>query len=106
VTFALHVPPDYSLDAFRRRALDYLLFYSPIELWGERDHVVAAVAAHNAALRRLAASRPGVSLVDADALMPRSARTFNDVCHLTSEGSAEFARHLVPALLALLPEPR
>lgn len=105
-TFALHVPAGYSLDAFRRRALDYLLFYSPIELWGERDHVVAAVAAHNAALRRLAASRPGVSLVDEDALMPRSARTFNDVCHLTSEGSAEFARHLVPALLALLPEPR
>jgi hypothetical protein len=104
-TFALHVPESYSLDAFRRRELDYLLFVSPIEIWGERDHVVAAVAAHDGAIRRLAASRPGVRLVDVDARLPRSARTFNDVCHLTNEGSAEFARLVVPTLLELLPEP-
>jgi lysophospholipase L1-like esterase len=98
-TFALHVPPDYSLEAFREKRLDYLLFYSPIELWGERDHVVAAVAAHNAVVRRLAA-RPGVLLVDQDRLVPRGARTFNDPCHLTNEGSEIFARNLVDAILA------
>jgi lysophospholipase L1-like esterase len=98
-TFALHVPPDYSLEAFREKRLDYLLFYSPIELWGERDHVVAAVAAHNEAVRRLAA-RPGVLLVDEERLVPRGARTFNDPCHLTNEGSEIFARNLVEAILA------
>jgi lysophospholipase L1-like esterase len=98
-TFALYVPPDYSLEAFREKRLDYLLFWSPIELWGERDHVIAAVAAHNAVVRRLAA-RPGVLLVDEDRLVPRGARTFNDPCHLTNEGSEIFARNLVEAILA------
>lgn len=101
-TFALHVPPDYSLEAFREKRLDYLLFYSPIELWGERPHVVAAVEAHNAAIRRLAARAPGTVLVDQDRLLPRGARFFNDPCHLTVEGSEVFARHLVDAILPLL----
>jgi hypothetical protein len=105
-TFALHVPPDYSLEAFRERRLDYRLFYSPIELWGERDHVVAAVAAYNAAVRRLAAQSPNAVLVDQDRLMPRAASTFNDPCHLTSEGSAIFARHLALAIRGIAGDPR
>jgi hypothetical protein len=100
-TFALHVPPDYSLEAFREKRLDYLLFYSPIELWGERDHVVAAVAEYNEAVRRLAAQSPNAVLVDQDRLLPRGARIFNDPCHLTSEGSAIFARPLAEAILAI-----
>jgi hypothetical protein len=101
-TFALHVPPDYSLAAFRERRLDYLLFHSPLELWGEPSHVVAAVEAHNAAIRRLAARFPEAVLVDQDRLMLRGARFFNDPCHLTLEGSEAFARHLVDAILPLL----
>ncbi len=102
-TFALHVPPDYSLEAFREKRLDYLLFYSPIELWGERDSVVTAVAAHNEVVRRLAAERPGVILVDEDRAMPRGAEFFNDPCHLTSEGSRRFASELVTAIRPILP---
>jgi len=101
-TFALHVPPDYSLEGFREKRLDYLLFYSPLELWGEPGNVVAAVRTHDDALRRLAAGTPGVILVDLDRLMPRGARWFNDPCHLTSEGSAVFAGHLVEAMLPLV----
>jgi hypothetical protein len=104
-TFALHVPPDYSLEAFREKRLDYLLFYSPIEIWGERDHVVAAVQAHNAVVRRLAQRNPHAVLVDQDRLMPRGARTFNDPCHLTSEGSEAFARPLVEAIRGIVGDP-
>lgn len=101
-TFALHVPRDYSLAGFREKRLDYLLFYSPLELWGEPSNVAAAVRAHDEALRRLAARTPGAILVDEDRLMPRGARWFNDPCHLTSEGSAIFAGYLVEAMLPLL----
>ncbi len=104
-TFALHVPIDYSLEAFREKRLDYLLFYSPIEIWGERDHVVAAVEAHNAAVRRLAERNPHAVLVDQDRLMPRGARTFNDPCHLTSEGSEAFARPIVQAIREIVGDP-
>jgi hypothetical protein len=38
--------------------------------------------------------------------MPRGARWFNDPCHLTSEGSAVFASHLVEAMLPLTAETR
>jgi hypothetical protein len=101
-TFALHVPPDYSLEAFREKRLDYLLFYSPIELWGERDHVVAAVAVYDEAVRRLAERSPHAVLVDQDRLMPRGASIFNDPCHLTSEGSRIFAAHLTAAILGIV----
>jgi hypothetical protein len=104
-TFALHVPRDYSLEGFREQRLDYLLFHSPLELWGDPSNVVAAVRAHDEALRRLAAGAPGAILVDEDRLMPRGARWFNDPCHLTSEGSAVFAGHLVEAMLPLLAPP-
>jgi len=104
-TFALHVPPDYSLEAFREKRLDYLLFYSPIEIWGERDHVVAAVAAYDEAIRRLAARAPNAVLVDEDRLLPRGAETFNDPCHLTIEGSRIFASHLASAILAIAGKP-
>ncbi len=104
LTFATWIPPDYSLDAFRAKRLDYLLFYSPLELWGEAANVVAAVAAHNAIARRLGA-REGVLLVDQERLMPKGGRYFNDPCHLTVEGSARFARHLADALLQDLPPP-
>lgn len=105
-TFALHVPRDYSLDGFREKRLDYLLFHSPLELWGDPANVAAAVRAHNEALRRLAAQTPEAILVDEDRLMPRGARWFNDPCHLTSEGSAVFASHLVEAMLPLTAETR
>lgn len=97
VTFAIHVPPNYSLDAFRRHALDYDLHVSPIELWGRPADVVTTVERQNEMLRRLAARTRGVSLVDEATLMPRGAEYFNDVCHLTLEGSAAFAANLVAA---------
>ena len=73
--------------------------------WGEPSNVVAAVRAHDEALRRLAAGTPGAILVDADRRMPRGATWYNDPCHFTSEGSKVFAGYLVEAMLPLLGPP-
>jgi hypothetical protein len=63
--------------------------------WGPVDLVVNGVQAHNEALRRVAAEYSETRLVDVDRLMPRSGRYFDDVCHLTAEGSAKLAELLV-----------
>lgn len=98
MTFATYLAPNYSLDAFRRHALDYDLHVSPIELWGRPDNVIAAVERQNDVVRKLAAERPDTLFVDQARLMPRGAKYFNDVCHLTLEGSSAFASAIVEAI--------
>ena len=103
MTFATWVPADYSYEAFRAKQLDYLLHHSPIELWGRREHVLAALAAHNDVVRRLADGREGVVFVDQARLMPDGGRYYNDPCHFTVLGSQLFAGNLVEALVRVLP---
>jgi hypothetical protein len=98
MTFATYVPADYSLDAFRRHALDYDLHVSPVDLWGRPASVIARVARENDVVRGLAASHPNVLFVDQARLMPTGATYFNDVCHLTLPGSSAFAATLVEAM--------
>jgi hypothetical protein len=100
---AIYVPADYSREAFDAKRLDYGLHLSPIELWGRREDVLATVARHNEIVRGLASRHDGVLFVDQASLMGGSARYFNDPCHLTVEGSARFAEHLVPVVLPTFP---
>lgn len=104
MTFATWVPADYSYEAFRAKRLDYQRHLSPIELWGRREHVLAAVEAHNAVVRRLADEHDAVVFVDQANRMPDGARYYEDACHFTASGSQRFAEHLVEALLPALPE--
>jgi len=99
-TFATYVPSNYSLEAFEARRLDYGFggYPSPIELWGEKDHVTAAVAAHNEVVRKVAARHPDVLFVDAASKMDGVAAFFDDVCHFTPAGATALAANLVGAL--------
>ena len=98
MTFALHVPENYSLEAFREKRLDYRLHLEPIEVWGQREHVVAAVDAHNDIVRRLVARYPDTLFVDQAQLMRRTADYFNDPCHFTVAGSEQFVENLLTVL--------
>ena len=69
MTFAIYVPEDYSPNAFREKRLDYSLHLTPIEIWGDREHVLATVAVHNEIVRNLAAEHEGVLFVDQARLM-------------------------------------
>ena len=101
MTFATHVPADYSHEAFKARRLDYVLHLSAIELWGRPDQVAAAIAAHNDAVRTVAAEH-GLPLVDQQSLMPADGRLFNDICHFTHKGSQTFVDNLLPQAQAML----
>ena len=101
MSFATHLPGDYSLEAFREGRLDYGLHVSPVELWGDPQHVMAGVEEHNQVVRQLAEAHPDVLFVDQAELLPASGSYYNDVCHLSGAGSARFAGNLVEALLPI-----
>ena len=46
-TFAVHVPPGYSREAFDAGSLGYAKHGFPIEIWGRPENVVLAVQRHN-----------------------------------------------------------
>ncbi len=99
MTFAYHVPADYSLEAALAGRLDYGAPTStPIELWGKPAHVVAAMQQQNDAVRVLAAQHPEAVFVDQDRLLPRGAKNFADCCHFTEEGCTRFTQNILAAL--------
>lgn len=96
-TFAYHVPPDYSLERFEKKQLDYLLHLTALEIWGRPENVVAGMSAHNEVVRRLA-SENDVWFVDQAGLMEAAPENFNDAVHFTTRGSEAFVDHLIEAL--------
>ena len=94
-TFAIHIPDDYSLEKFKAKELDYSGHRSPIQLWGRPECVAKGVAAHNQVAREIA-RKHGLALADLDRYLPRTKENFDDVCHLTPEGSQAFVKVLLP----------
>jgi hypothetical protein len=105
MTFATHVSEGYTLERFLAGELDYAGRAMPIELWGEPEQVLRAIAAHNKVVREIAAG-PDVHLVDQEAEMPRGRRYFADVCHVTDEGRRTFVANLVRGIQRLGLGPR
>jgi hypothetical protein len=100
MTFAIHVPKNYSRGAFNKKQLDYVLHRAPIEWWGRPEHVLATVAVHNEIVRRMAAQHKNVLFVDQARLMQGSARYFDDPVHLTLLGSHQFVENVVRVLVS------
>jgi hypothetical protein len=100
MTFACHIPADYSLESYFAGRLDYEppLTHTPVELWGKPAHVTAALQQHNDAVRELAAQHPDVVFVDQDRLLARAGKNFVDCCHLTEQGCTQFAQNILATL--------
>ena len=95
MSFAYYLPNDYNEEAFGRLALDYTAHSFPAELWGKPDCVAAGIDAHNAVIAKLAGQYGQVGFVDQEALMPDTGLYFNDLCHLTHEGSERFVTNML-----------
>ncbi|MCH8828147.1 MAG: hypothetical protein IID45_01070 [Planctomycetes bacterium] len=100
MTFAWHIPDNYSRQRFMQRELDYGSghFQLETELWGRPRHVAATIAVHNAVIRKLASRHRNVCFVDQQELMPHNGRHFSDLCHLTQQGCRRFVSHLMSVL--------
>ncbi len=98
LTFASHIPKDYTEEAFQAKQLDYVGYDYPASLWGEPETVAKALAMHNAATRRVAARHPEAMLLDTAALMPDDGVYFTDPCHLTKKGCERFVENVLANL--------
>ena len=84
LTYAWHIPENYSSERFRDGALDYShesAHACGVEMWGRAEHVKQTLSLQNAAIRELAQSDPGLRFVDQAELLPGNAENFVDPCH-------------------------
>lgn len=100
MTFATHLPKEYSRAAFEAGKLDYGKgqYQLAVEVWGTPNGVRDAVEAHNGAIRKLHDRYPGADFIDMNARLPRDGATFSDVCHLTPAGLGRFVEIVMPAI--------
>ena len=96
MTYAYLAAPRFSL---RDKPPDVRRVKFPIEIWGQPEHVVAAVDAHNRVLVELARENPEVAFVDLATRVPKEERYFGDVCHFTTLGVESFLGALVEAIV-------
>jgi len=110
LTFAWHIPDDYTLQKFGDDELDYAhrgRNRCAAELWGKAEYVARAMRLQNEAIRLLVEERlagvpasppPRLCLLDMDRELPHTGKNFIDPCHLTEAGSAAFVEILWPTV--------
>src|SRR5262249_36773406 len=100
MTFAYHIPPNYSLAALQAGQLNYWPKGggAAVEIWGKPEHVVAALEQQNSVMREIAAQNPDAVFIDQQRHMPCTGNHFVDCCHFTEEGCTLFARNILNAL--------
>ena len=98
MTFAWHLPDDYTQKRFEAGELDYGEgeFSIEVEFWGRAEHLPGIMEAQNESIRRLA-RETGTGLVD-QAKLIKEGRYFSDVCHLTPLGCRFFAENVAASL--------
>ena len=105
MTFAYYIPDDYSLKKFNAKQLDYDKSRSPIEIWGEPANVKKGLEVHNRVIQGVASDFQSSGLsdgkfffLDMNTLISKNRDNFDDVCHLTGNGSREFVSYVVPII--------
>lgn len=103
ITFAYHLPNNYSRQAFLQQQLDYSNpdHYDSRDVynWGPPNYVREGLHRENAALRTIATQR-SVPLIDIDAAMSGHGAWFGDVCHFNNDGVTVFAERVAQAMAA------
>jgi hypothetical protein len=100
LTYTYYVPKGYSNERFLAQDLDYSFAEESVatEVWGWSHHVQAAIEAHDAVIRKIAAGHPEALFFDMERFMPKDGKHFIDICHWTDLGQERFAQGIVEAL--------
>lgn len=105
ISFASHLPENYSRQAFLDKTLDYVnpdnYDSRDVYNWGPPDYVREGLARENKLLREIARQRD-VLLIDIDQQMSGRGQWFGDVCHFNAEGVAVFSAQVADAMAPLL----
>jgi hypothetical protein len=97
--FAFYIPEGYTLQNFTDQKLDYGRHRNPVELWGTVETVTAGINAHNQEIVALQ-KKHHLPLLNMNEKIAKDAAHYDDLCHLTPQGSTQFAAAVVPFLVA------
>lgn len=98
LTYAWHIPADYSLEEFFARSLSYSRHSYPAEIWGDPENVRKGLKQHNGIVRKLCSENADLLCLDIASLIPKTAMYFDDPCHLTTLGCELMGRKISEAL--------
>jgi len=101
MTFAYHLPKNYSPSKFSSEALDYTFKKGhsfPLSIWGNKETLSIGLASHNAILKDFHQNDPSLLFVDQQKKIPKTKQYFNDVCHLTDVGGQLFVNNLLAVI--------
>ena len=104
-TFAHYVPADYNYTDFVAKKLPYTSFTTPIELWGIKENVVKGIVAHNQSIKHYANENTQLKnlyFVDLNNSITKKKEHFDDICHLTPDGSAEYVSIIFPTFKSII----
>lgn len=93
MTYATYLPEGYTAEKFKNKTAGYSGYRVPTELWGHPANVLKGVQIHNRELEKLAA-RYKTGFINQAARIPQDGLYFDDICHLSKEGSRVFAENL------------
>lgn len=108
LTYAYDIPAGYTPELFASHSLAYGERVGGTAIgangWGQPAYVAAAVDAHNAVIRELAAKHDEALFVDQQELIPKQQRLFVDSCHFTDAGCRRFVDNLWPVVAQRIAE--
>jgi len=97
MTFAWHIPKNYTQDLFLAGKLEYdnpnRYDYCPVELWGDVSYVEAGLTRYNSIIRNLAAELD-VDLIDQFASLSSNPGNFGDPVHFSEAGTDRFIANI------------
>jgi lysophospholipase L1-like esterase len=100
MTFAYHIPGNYSRESFEKGELDYGdgHYQLAAELWGYPKNVTATIDAHNSVLHEIHQRHDNVLFIDQQRNVPSNGQQFSDPCHLTDTGIKTFVSQMLPVI--------
>lgn len=97
-TLAWYQPDNYSYENFINKKLDYAQSLFATELYGLPENVIKGINAHNAEVRKFTAQHPDVIFLDAENIIPKNGKYFDDICHFSDEGCVLFSNSVLSAI--------
>lgn len=101
MTFAYHLPKNYSHSNFNSESLDYTFKKGhsfPLSIWGNKETLTIGLEHHNTILKDFHQNDPSLLFVDQNSHIPKNKAYFNDVCHLTDVGGRKFVNNLLAVI--------
>jgi len=102
--FTYYNSKDITADSLKIVDTPYESKWTPLGIWGKKEHLIAGMEEHNEILGQLAAEyhTDQFSYLAINQSMPKNNEYFIDICHPTEKGASIFAALLFPEVAKVI----